>query len=597
MKNLKIRTKILVGFAIAVLILICLGIFSLFQMKRMNFETQDIATNWMPTIYHVSDMNTLHAILRVKIYRHVMTPGAREKEDIEKEIKDILTAYDNHASIYEKTLISGDEERAIYQPVKDCYAKTLYQMDQMLRYSRNNQVDSAKKMLLGESVQTFYLWTDSFLKLVDFNKKNGELASTRAVSVFRSSQLFIILCILLAILVCFLVGAAIASMISKGIRKMDDAAREIAIGNLDIAIAIETGDEIGNLARSFIAMKDSLKYIVERAKLVADGDLTVSLEKRSDKDELMIALDNMVTKVGDVIGQFQIATDQIAQISTEISGGAQQLSQGASEQSSSTEEISSSMEEMVSNIQQNTDNAAQTEKIALMSANNIKQGNSSAANSAIAMKQIAERITIISEIAFQTNILALNAAVEAARAGEHGRGFAVVAAEVRKLAERSKVAAEEINHVSKDGVDIAVKAGKQLEEIVPEIEKTSRLVQEISAASIEQSSGADQINNAIQQLNQVTQQNASSSEELATSAEELASQAEQLRDLVAFFTLNDNQNNNRNRGGAPIRQVQIPGTKRQKGPVNVVASRDSKGVRLNLNTVRSNHPDSNFENY
>jgi len=221
------------------------------------------------------------------------------------------------------------------------------------------------------------------------------------------------------------------------------------------------------------------------------------------------------------------------------------MSQGATEQASASEEVSSSMEEMVSNIQQNTDNAIQTEKIAMMVATNIRKGNASAQRSAISMKDIADKISIISEISFQTNILALNAAVEAARAGEHGRGFAVVAAEVRKLAERSKVAAEEINQVSKDGVDIASSTGQQLEDLVPEIEKTTKLVQEISAASMEQNTGTDQINNALQQLNHVTQQNAASSEEQATSAEELANQSEHLREIISFFRIPGGISNNK----------------------------------------------------
>ncbi|MFW6248757.1 MAG: methyl-accepting chemotaxis protein, partial [Bacteroidota bacterium] len=204
---------------------------------------------------------------------------------------------------------------------------------------------------------------------------------------------------------------------------------------------------------------------------------------------------------------------------------------------SSAEEVSSSMEEMASNIQQNTDNSQQTEKIAIKAADSIKEGNESTEVSVKSMKDIAEKISIINDIAFQTNILALNAAVEAARAGEHGKGFAVVAAEVRKLAERSKVAADEIDDLSRNGVSISEKAGQQLADIVPEIEKTAKLVQEISAASIEQNSGAEQVNSAIQQLNQVTQQNAAAAEEMATSSEELAGQADQLKDLIGFFSI------------------------------------------------------------
>jgi methyl-accepting chemotaxis protein len=200
------------------------------------------------------------------------------------------------------------------------------------------------------------------------------------------------------------------------------------------------------------------------------------------------------------------------------------------------------MEEMASNIQQNTDNAQQTDKIATSASSSIAKVSKASEESTASIKNIADKILIINDIAFQTNILALNAAVEAARAGEHGRGFAVVAAEVRKLAERSKIAADEINVLAKNSVKVTEESAVLLNQIIPEIEKTAKLVQEISAASIEQTSGADQINNAIQQLNTITQQNAAASEELATSAEEMASQAEQLQDIISYFTVDDLKN-------------------------------------------------------
>ena len=370
--------------------------------------------------------------------------------------------------------------------------------------------------------------------------------------------------------------------------------QKISIGDLPTISTANFQGEYGTLKTSIDNLILSNTQIIEKAKLVALGDLTVSLDKRSDKDQLMISLNDMVQKTATVIQQFQQAADYIAQVSIEISSGAQQLSQGASEQASASEEVSSSMEEMSSNIIQNTDNAQQTEKIAISAATDIRKSNNAASRSALAMKEIASKISIISEIAFQTNILALNAAVEAARAGEQGRGFAVVAAEVRKLAERSKIAADEINMVSKEGVEIAINAGQQLEAIVPEIEKTSKLVQEISASSIEQNSGAEQINNALQQLNQVTQQNASASEELATSAEELANQSEHLRELIGYFKVAQGNTEIKLDTFKLNRTSSRPAKKEQ--PKHAVSSRiGAKGINIKLGEARES--DETYEKF
>ncbi len=257
---------------------------------------------------------------------------------------------------------------------------------------------------------------------------------------------------------------------------------------------------------------------------------------RSDEiGDMAYAFNEMLPKLRDVINDVQNVSGNVAEGSQQLSSSSEGFSQNANEQAASVEEVSASIEEMVANINQNADNAAETDRIASKAALDAEEGGKIVGKTVEAMKEIAEKISIIEDISRQTNMLALNAAIEAARAGEHGKGFAVVAAEVRKLAERSGIAASEIGALSEESVKVAETAGNMLERMVPDIKKTAALVQEIKSASNEQSSGADQINQAMQQLDHVIQSNASSSEELAATSEELSAQAEKLRETISFF--------------------------------------------------------------
>ena len=329
------------------------------------------------------------------------------------------------------------------------------------------------------------------------------------------------------------------------------------------------------------------------AKLIANGDLSVNIED-TRKDEIGVlarALNQMVGKVREVVLAVQTGADNISATSAQLSSSSQQTSQAAIQQASSVEEVSSTMEQMVTTIKKNAQNSCDAEKISNDGAMGISKSYETTKLASQNMLEVSKKITFITDIAFQTNILALNAAVEAARAGEHGRGFAVVAAEVRKLAERSKLAAEEIILLSKKGVALSEEALEILSDMVPQIQLTANLVQGISNSSMEQSSGANQINSSILQLNDVAQQNASSSEELSSSAEELSSQAEQLKELISFFNVENVSSVKSNYTKSEVADKVI--NKQQRNNVYDLRRKEKSGFNLQLTEVE----EERYENY
>ncbi len=356
--------------------------------------------------------------------------------------------------------------------------------------------DRKSVMLLSESSQTAST-ADTLLRTLTHDKeRSADSANKEATAIYASSLLILVIFVAAGVLVGILLGLLISRMISIPLKKGVEFSRKIAQGDLTQQLSLDRKDETGQLVSELNAMVDKLRQIAVEIKA---------------------------------------AGTNVSAGSQQLSSTAQEMSQGATEQATSAEEVSSSIEEMTSTIRQNSDNALQTEKIAQQASHDAEESGKAVGETVHAMKEIAQKTSIIEEIARQTNLLALNAAIEAARAGEHGRGFAVVASEVRKLAERSQGAAKEISELSNRSVQVAEQAGQMLLKLVPEIRKTAELVQEISASSSEQATGADQINQAILQLDQVVQQNASASEELASTAEELASQSEHLDATIQFF--------------------------------------------------------------
>jgi methyl-accepting chemotaxis protein len=370
---------------------------------------------------------------------------------------------------------------------------------------------------------------------MEMAKKNMAESAASARTEAETAKMVLIAVVLASLLFAVAAATWIALSISRGLGKAVSLANAVAIGDLDQKIDVTTNDEIKDLVTAMTTMTTNLNATARVADAISNGDLTVEAKRQSDKDTLGIALQNMLQKLTNIVSEALSASGNVSSGSQELAATSEQLAQGSAEQASSCEEASSSSEEMAANIKQNAANAGETERIARQSAKDAELSGTAVNRAVSAMQTIAEKITIVQEIARQTDLLALNAAVEAARAGEHGKGFAVVASEVRKLAERSQAAAAEIGTLSSDSVKVAQEAGGMLEKLVPDIKRTAELVEEISAACREQDVGSAQINQAIQQLDKVTQQNASASEEMSATAEELANQADRLQETISFF--------------------------------------------------------------
>ncbi|MBF0557767.1 MAG: MCP four helix bundle domain-containing protein [Nitrospirae bacterium] len=497
LKNMKVGLRLGLGFALVLVLMITLIIVAISNMAGINANLERIIKINNVRLAHLNTMIKSQEEVRISVRNMLLFKDTDKRDSAKKKMGEERGKSDEVFSKIEE-LTSKDDTKGqdIISKIKteNAVVVPLYNKVAELATATKNQ--EGVDFLDGTAVPAARKLLDAIEELKKHMEERNQMRHEEAVKAYNSARILLFslggIAIALAIVIALLLTRSITQPLNEGV----DVMNQLAQGDLRVHIEVKSKDELG---------------------------------------QLLTAMKNMVEKLTAIVGDVKSASDNVASGSQELSSGAQQISQGATEQAASIEETSSSMEEMTSNIKQNSDNSQQTEKIAQKSANDAIEGGKAVAETVGAMKEIAGKITIIEEIARQTNLLALNAAIEAARAGEHGKGFAVVASEVRKLAERSQTAAGEISHLSSSSVQVAEKAGEMLAKLVPDIQKTAELVQEISAASREQDSGAGQINMAIQQLDQVIQQNAGAAEELASTSEELASQADLLQTSIAFF--------------------------------------------------------------
>ena len=555
-----IKLQLGLAFGLIIALLLTATLFGLNSLSSTNRNMNAMVDGPAVRLQAAQQLN-IHMLNVVRAEKNMVLVDSVE------EVKTLETSIEKEKRAFEALLTKAEglataEGKPKWQALGGAWERMIATHARVYELALANSDVQAAALSMGEGRKAVTEAGAQVQELVELSQGQLDAATAKADADFAVVRTSLIVLTVVSLLIAAGAAVYISVAVSKGLNRASDAVRAVADGDLTKTIEITTKDEIGDLL----------------------GHVNV-----------------MIERLRGVVSDAISASENVSAGSQELSAASEQVSQGATEQASSAEEASASMEEMASNIKQNADNAAQTEKIARQSAKDAEVSGEAVNRAVEAMRTIAEKITIVQEIARQTDLLALNAAVEAARAGEHGRGFAVVASEVRKLAERSQTAATEIGAVSSDTVRAAQSAGEMLTSLVPNIRKTAELVAEISAACREQDIGASQINEAIQQLDKVTQQNASASEQMSATSEELAAQAEELQTSIAYFRTSANGAPARRPvARAPVKRAAAPAARKPaSAPRQSVAAQQARatGFALDLTAGGPDADDADFREY
>jgi len=594
MGQMKVSTRLTLAFGVVLVLLVGVVTLGLTRMERVNEGLRIITEQNNVEMSLAAAMRSAAFQVSITLRNTIlMTDPAKlqtEQVTLRKAIDTFGARAEELDKMFARIASTTSEEKDLLVGVRKQWEELQPGFEQTRALALAGKKSEAYQFYMNGPSQKNAAMRDTLDQLAQLEAKLNEEEVAKARATYSDARLMILglgaLAVVLAVAAGFFVTRSVIKQLGGEPTYASSVLQAIAAGNLSVSVTVRAGDD-SSMLYAVRALAEKLKLViagqqrlVEAAnrgdfstrldlpglagfqkelaeglnkladttgssiadvirvmKAVAQGDLTQTIDKSYEGayGELKEYANGTVLKLSAIIAEVNTAADALTSAAEEVSGTSQQLSQGSSEQASGVEETSASIEQMTASIAQNSDNAKVTDAMATKAAEEASEGGEAVKATVAAMRQIAQKIGIIDDIAYQTNLLALNAAIEAARAGEHGKGFAVVAAEVRKLAERSQVAAQEIGTVATGSVELAEKAGELLSAMVPNIRRTSDLVQEISAASQEQSSGVGQINNAVQQLSQTTQQNATAAEELAATAEEMSGQAEQLQHTMSFF--------------------------------------------------------------